>query len=74
MGQAAAVDLLLRAYREEIAWLLARANESNGISGLVAADYVHRARNLEAIIAGYERLNAQATNEPKAQGSIRAPL
>ena len=54
----AALHALLAGYREEIVWLLEKAREHGGKSPLVAADYAHRARNLQAIIDGHERANA----------------
>jgi hypothetical protein len=60
MPQAAALDLLLRAYREEIAWLLARAQENQTDNPSLARDYIHRANNLLSILEGYERLHAKA--------------
>jgi hypothetical protein len=38
-----------------------RAKELEGSQALVAADYVHRARNLQSIIDGYERLEAKGS-------------
>ena len=66
MPKGAALELLLQAYRDEIAWLLARAKESDASKTLAAADYIHRANNLQATIDGYERLTARAAaaNEP----------
>ena len=58
MGDTAALEALLKAYREEIAWLLARAKEHEGQD---AVQYVHRARNLQAVIDGYERLAAKGS-------------
>jgi hypothetical protein len=59
MPKTAALELLLQAYRDEIVWLMTRAKEYEAENALVAADYLHRAKNLEAIIEGYERLNAK---------------
>lgn len=59
MPQVAPLDALLDAYRSEIGWLLAKAKEFEEKQPLVAADYIHRARNLQAIIQGYERVNAK---------------
>jgi hypothetical protein len=61
MPEGTALALLLRAYRDEIHWLLNRAKELEGSQALVAADYVHRAKNLQAIIDGYERLEAKGS-------------
>lgn len=59
MPKPAALELLLKAYRDEIAWLIDRAKEyeENG-QPLVAGEYIHRAHNLEAMIQAYERLDA----------------
>jgi len=65
MPRDAALELLLQAYRDEIVWLLARAKENDASKTLVAADYIHRANNLQATIDGYERLTARASaSEP----------
>jgi hypothetical protein len=53
MLTAAALELLLQAYRDEIVVLRARAKESEEDRVLVA-DCIHRANNLQAIIDGYE--------------------
>jgi hypothetical protein len=39
-------------------WLKQRAKDYDA-NQAVAADYIHRANNLQAIIDGYERLNAK---------------
>jgi hypothetical protein len=52
-----AMELLLQAYRDEIEWLKTRAREYES-NQAVAADYIHRANNLQSIIDGYERLCA----------------
>jgi hypothetical protein len=51
-----ALELLLQAYRDEIVWLMTRAKEYEAENSSVAADYVHRANNLQAIIDDCERL------------------
>ena len=48
--------MLVQAYRDEIDWLLARAKEQEA---KVAAEFVHRARNLKAILDGDERVIAK---------------
>jgi hypothetical protein len=53
----AALKALLAGYRDEIVWLLEKAQQHRGESPLVAADYVRRAQNLQAIIENYERAN-----------------
>lgn len=58
MTKTAALETLLKAYREEIEWLYAKADEYAG-NRPVAEDYLHRAKNLEAVIASYERLDAK---------------
>jgi hypothetical protein len=58
MPKAAALELLLQAYRDEIDWLKSRAKEYEA-NQAVAADCIHRAKNLQAIMDGYERLNAK---------------
>jgi hypothetical protein len=65
MPKTAALNALLKAYRDEITWLLDKAKEYEG-NPLVAQDYIHRARNLEAIIAAYERLDAQDANRAQS--------
>jgi hypothetical protein len=55
---AAALDALLAGYRDEIVWLLEKAQEHQVKSPLVAADFVHRARNLQAIIDRTEKTRA----------------
>lgn len=65
MTKNAALQALLEAYREEIRWLEGKAAEysaNGGKSSVTAADYIHRARNLRAVIAGYERLDAKNPN------------
>jgi hypothetical protein len=57
MPKTAALEALLRAYREEIMWLFKKQD-----NGPVAADYIHRARNLQALIDAYERLDAKDAN------------
>jgi hypothetical protein len=59
MADSTAMELLLRAYRDEIAWLRSQAKEY-GQNQAVAADYIHRANNLQTIINGYERLSAKS--------------
>ena len=67
MPKTAALQLLLKAYRDEIAWLMQKADEYTGNNRAVAADYLHRAHNLQAIIDGYERLEAkEAQSKPSA--------
>jgi hypothetical protein len=61
MPKTAALEALLKAYRAEIDWLFDKAKEHEGNSA-VAQDYIHRARNLQAVIAAYERLDAKDTN------------
>jgi hypothetical protein len=58
MPKTAALELLLQAYRDEIDWLKGRAKDY-AANQAVAADYIHRANNLQAIIDGYERLRAK---------------
>lgn len=62
MPQVAPLDALLDAYRSEIGWLLDKAKEFEEKQPLVAADYIHRARNLQAIIEGYGRIDAKRTD------------
>ena len=59
MPHAAALAALLQAYREQIDWLIEKARDYEQAQPLVAADYLHRAHNLQATIDGYERLNAK---------------
>jgi len=69
-----ALDALKAAYRGQCSWLLAWADEMDvggirvvsqhhgtdmDITAQTALDYRHRARNLEAIIAAYEKLDAE---------------
>jgi len=51
------LEALLKAYREEIVWLFQKAEEYQE-NAPVAADYIHRAKNLQAVIDAYERLDA----------------
>jgi hypothetical protein len=65
MPKTAALEALLKAYREEIAWLFDKAKEYEGNSP-EAEDYIHRARNLEAVIAAYERLDARRADRAQS--------
>ena len=53
MEKSEALKMLVQAYRDEIDWLMARAKEHEGKP---AAEFVHRARNLRAMLDGYERV------------------
>jgi hypothetical protein len=68
----ASLDALIFAYREQVDWLLAQAVEFEtgvrkvtgqmrsteiDLSANVAAEYRHKAGNLEAILAAYQRLH-----------------
>jgi hypothetical protein len=66
----ASLDALLTAYREQALWLVTQAAEfENGhrkimagdidLSAQTAEEYRHKAGNLHAIIAAYERLHAK---------------
>jgi hypothetical protein len=72
----ASLDALLSAYREQALWLIAQAAEfENGhrkiiaegpqgnidLSAQTAEEYRHKAGNLHAIIAAYERLHAKGS-------------
>ena len=59
MPHQAALAALLNAYREEVAWLLTRAEELVPQQPEAANVYIHRARNLQAVLDGYERLQAK---------------
>ena len=59
MPHQAALAALLDAYREEVTWLLERAEELVKQEPEAANIYVHRARNLQAVLDGYERLQAK---------------
>ena len=76
-----ALEALKAAYRGQCAWLLAWAQDLetgnvkivrrvNGsdvdVTAETARDYRHRAGNLEAVIVGYERLDAKGTPGPEA--------
>jgi hypothetical protein len=68
-----AVELLLKAYRDEIVWLRARAKECETDKSLIAADYIHPANNLQMIIDGYERINAKDAGNADAIGGPGSP-
>jgi hypothetical protein len=68
------LNALLAAYQTEIAWLLAQAEEFESgqrkvtgkiagqevdISANYAAEYRHKAGNMQAILQAYERLHAK---------------
>jgi hypothetical protein len=59
MPHTAALDALLHAFREEIAWLQMRAEDFTEREPETAQSYIHRARNLQAMLEGYERLKAK---------------
>jgi hypothetical protein len=63
MPRTAALEALLKAYREEIRWLKTKAENYEKINPLVAADYVHRARDLQTVIDNYDRVSAQETRD-----------
>jgi hypothetical protein len=74
MPNFAAPEALLNACRSEMDWLTTRAKAVEAESPLLAADYIHRARNLQTIINGYERLSAKDPNRPHAQGGNTAQV
>ena len=70
----AALDALLKSYREQALWLLTQAvdfesgrrkliaeidERSIDLSDQTALEYRHKAGNLHAVIAAYERLHAK---------------
>jgi len=72
----ASLHALLLAYQTEIGWLLAQAEEFEtgqrkitgkvagqevDISASYAAEYRHKAGNMQAVLQAYERLHAQGT-------------
>ena len=69
----ASLDALLSVYREQVIWLEAQADQLEtgtrkvlahsdqgeiDLSSLTAIEYRHKAGNMKAIIAAYERLHA----------------
>jgi hypothetical protein len=59
MPKTAALNALLGAMREEVTWLLAQAEIVFPDKPQMAETYIHRARNLQAVLEGYERLHAK---------------
>lgn len=72
----ASLHALITAYQAQIEWLLAQAEEFEGgqrkvsgrvggkdvdISASYAAEYRHKAGNMQAILEAYERLHAKGT-------------
>jgi hypothetical protein len=60
MPQNAALNALLHAFREEITWLQMRAEDFSAQEPEMANSYIHRARNLQAMLEGYERLKEKS--------------
>ena len=60
MPHTVALAALLHALREEVAWLLTQADDFARQEPETAARYIHRARNLQAVLDGYERLQAKS--------------
>ena len=86
----ASLNALMVAYRNQADWLLAQAKEFDSgtrkVTGLmrgkevdltanIAAEYLHKARNLVAIIEIYERLNApaEAGAQTASVSTLRTP-
>ena len=86
----ASLNALMVAYRNQADWLLAQAKEFDSgtrkVTGLMrgkeidltanlAAEYLHKARNLVAIIEIYERLNAPAETgaQTASVSTLRTP-
>ena len=65
MEKSEALKMLVQAYRDEIDWLMARAKEHEAKA---AAEFVHRARNLRAILDEYERVTAKNPWRPEEVG------
>ena len=63
MSKIAPLEALLEAYREQIRWLNRKAANYEKINSLEAADYVHGAQNLQAIIDAYDRSGAKKTKD-----------
>ena len=72
----ASLHALIAAYQSQIDWLLTQAAEFEGgerklsapmrgkevdLSTNIAAEYRHKAGNMQAILQAYERLNAKGT-------------
>jgi hypothetical protein len=72
----ASLNALLVAYQAQIDWLLTQAAEYESgerrltggmrgkevdLSANIAAEYRHKARNMQAILEGYERLHAKGS-------------
>jgi hypothetical protein len=72
----ASLNALLAAYHDQIEWLLVQAEEFEAgqrkvagkvagnevdISASYAAEYRHKAGNMQAVLAAYERLHAKGT-------------
>jgi hypothetical protein len=81
MPMALALEALKAAYRGQVMWLLALAQDLEtgntkilrrvhgadvDMTAETAIDSRHRAGNLEAIILAYERLDAKGTPRPEA--------
>jgi hypothetical protein len=62
MPKTAALEALLKSYRDEICWLDKQARSYGGINIEIAVDCQHRARSLQAVLEAYDRLDA---SEPK---------
>ena len=60
-------EYLLEAYRQETSRLLSLAKELQVADPGAAADHIHRARNLEAVVLGYERLAAKRAQDQGAK-------
>lgn len=72
MPSRSATAALLEAYREEIAWFQQKAHEYSLLNPLVAADYIHRARNLESVVQAYQRLYPEQPElTENASGEVR---
>ena len=61
MPNSSALEALLKAYRNEIEWLLTRAEKYLEEEPETAAKYIHRANNLRSVLDAYERLNAKSS-------------
>ena len=73
MAKSAALEALLKAYRDEINWLNTKARNYAGISMDIAADCLHRARGLQTVIEAYERLDGKEPKMPKTPTGAKRP-
>ena len=55
-------DGLLKAYRHQIDWLVEKARQCDETRPDEAAEFLHQARNLQAVLAAYERLKGKRTS------------